>query len=87
MPESYGKGKDPKKKKMKRKDGGRGSREKMWFCEKKIGSDIICGGVKSEWERKLPSLQISLQYDLITKKNHNRFFFFKQNWWFYLEFY
>ena len=76
MPESYGKGKDPKKKKMKRKDCGRGSREKMWFCEKKIGLDIICGGVKSEWERKLPSLQISLQYDLITKKKIIIDFFF-----------
>ena len=70
--ENYGKGKD--KKIMKRKDCGRGSREKMWFCEikkrkKKKRVRYYVVGVKSEWERKLPSLQISLQYDLITKES------------------
>ena len=68
---------------MKRKDRGRGSREKMWFCEKKEkinkekrkrerGSDIMWWGQKwvgKEASLKLPSLQISLQYDLITKES------------------
>ena len=40
--ESYGKGKD--KKIMKRKDHGRGSKEEMWFCEKKRGSNIMGWG-------------------------------------------
>ena len=60
---------------MKRKDRGRGSREKMQFCEikkgkkeKKKGVRYYVVGVKSDWERKLLSLQISLQYDLITKE-------------------
>ena len=35
-----------KKKKMKRKDHGRGSRDEMWFCDYVVG-------VKIEWERKL----------------------------------
>ena len=43
--ESYGKGKDQQKK-MKRKDHGRWSRDRMWFCDYVVG-------VKSEWERKL----------------------------------
>ena len=74
MLESYDKGKD-KKKKMKRKDRGIGSREKMRFCEIKKGKKekkkrvrYYVVGVKSDWERKLFSLQISLQYDLITKE-------------------
>ena len=74
MLENYGKGKD--KKIMKRKDCGRGSREKMRFCEikkkgkkeKKKSVRYYVVGVKSDWERKLFSLQISLQYDLITKE-------------------
>ena len=61
---------------MKQKECGRGSREKMGFYEikkekrkrkKRIRYYVV--GVKSEWERKLPSLQISLQYDLITKES------------------
>ena len=35
-----------KKKKIKRKDYGRWSRDRMWFCDYVVG-------VKSEWERKL----------------------------------
>ena len=67
--------KEKTKKIMKRKDRGRGSREKMRFCEIKKGKKekkkrvrYYVVGVKSDWERKLFSLQISLQYDLITKE-------------------
>ena len=73
MLENYGEGKD--KKIMKRKYRGRGIREKMRFCEIKKGKKekkkrvrYYVVVIKSEWERKLLSLQISLQYDLITKE-------------------
>ena len=61
MLESYRKGKDQKKKKKRREKTVGEEVEKICdFVSKKKRVKYYVVGVKSEWERKHPSLQISL---------------------------